>query len=132
MFPQFGNARRLLLASHGRLIWYRYDRDEAEVLHEGEVRQRVPAAMLHMAWALVPLPQHLYTWLPAWQGIYHAAFPGDDRDLLAAPASLWVLSRHRNDDNGSADGSAPTKQEWLLHLGMESGDEHGRVALPTR
>ena len=36
-FPHFSNANRLLLASHGRLLWYRYDADEVQVLHEGEV-----------------------------------------------------------------------------------------------
>jgi hypothetical protein len=36
-FPQFGNANRLLLATHGRLMWYRYDTDTVQVLHEGEV-----------------------------------------------------------------------------------------------
>ncbi|KAL4859265.1 hypothetical protein ACK3TF_001013 [Chlorella vulgaris] len=35
-YPQFSNANRLLLASHGRLMWYRYDTDELAVLHEGE------------------------------------------------------------------------------------------------
>ncbi|PSC71222.1 green algal specific Aspartyl Asparaginyl beta-hydroxylase [Micractinium conductrix] len=35
-FPFFGNANRLLLASHGRLMYYRYDTDELRVLHEGQ------------------------------------------------------------------------------------------------
>ena len=39
-FPFFGNANRLLLASHGRLMYYRYDTDELRVLHEGQVRRR--------------------------------------------------------------------------------------------
>ena len=36
-FPHFGNANRLLLATHGRLMWYRLDTGEVQVLHEGEV-----------------------------------------------------------------------------------------------
>lgn len=36
-FPQFSNANRLLLASHGRLLWYAYDTDQVTLLHEGEV-----------------------------------------------------------------------------------------------
>ena len=36
-FPQFGNANRVLLATHNRLMWYRYDTDELRVIHEGQV-----------------------------------------------------------------------------------------------
>lgn len=37
MFPGFSNANRVLLATHNRLLWYRYDTDELKVLHEGQV-----------------------------------------------------------------------------------------------
>lgn len=36
-FPHLGDASRVLLASSGRLAWYRYDTDELRVLHEGAV-----------------------------------------------------------------------------------------------
>lgn len=36
-FPHFSNANRLLLATHGRLMWYRYDTDQVTLLHEGQV-----------------------------------------------------------------------------------------------
>ena len=36
-FPHMGDASRVLLASAGRLAWYRYDTDELRVLHEGAV-----------------------------------------------------------------------------------------------
>jgi hypothetical protein len=35
--PQFANANRVLLSTHNRLMWYRYDTDELHVIHEGEV-----------------------------------------------------------------------------------------------
>lgn len=35
--PGFANANRLLLSTHNRLLWYRYDTDELRVLHEGQV-----------------------------------------------------------------------------------------------
>lgn len=34
-FPHMADASRVLLASAGRLAWYRYDTDELRVLHEG-------------------------------------------------------------------------------------------------
>ncbi|PRW60120.1 serine threonine- phosphatase 6 regulatory ankyrin repeat subunit B-like [Chlorella sorokiniana] len=34
-FPQMADASRVLLASAGRLAWYRYDTDELRVIHEG-------------------------------------------------------------------------------------------------
>lgn len=37
-FPGFANANRVLLATHNRLMWYRYDTDELRVIHEGQVR----------------------------------------------------------------------------------------------
>lgn len=36
-FPHLADASRVLLASAGRLAWYRYDTDELRVLHEGTV-----------------------------------------------------------------------------------------------
>lgn len=35
VFPAFADALRLMLATHSRLLWYRYDRDESSILHEG-------------------------------------------------------------------------------------------------
>ena len=63
--------------------------------------------------------------LAGWQGVYYGVFPGDDRDLLAAPASLWAVSRPQN-------WHPNTPTQWLLHLEMETGQELGRVALPSR
>jgi hypothetical protein len=54
-YPQFSNANRLLLASHGRLMWYRYDTDELAVLHEGEVSRHACASCAITATPALPL-----------------------------------------------------------------------------
>ena len=52
--------------------------------------------------------------------MYYGAFPGEERDVLGAPSSLWVISRPHNWHPNST-------QEWLLHLEIDSGKELGRV-----
>lgn len=133
------DASRVLLASAGRLAWYRYDTDELRVLHEGAVN--VPGGGGHMRHAHVLLAG--VTWLncgtvgaiaargpvalssisslllcPAGpQGFYYGAFTGGERDVLGGPATLWVVSRP------AAAGS----HDELLHLGLDSGKELGRT-----
>jgi hypothetical protein len=38
VFPPFANANRVLLATHNRLLWYRFDTGETQVVHEGQVQ----------------------------------------------------------------------------------------------
>ncbi|GAB4822037.1 hypothetical protein N2152v2_009083 [Parachlorella kessleri] len=92
--PAFANANRLLLATNGRLLWYRYDTDELRVIQEG-------------------------------QGVYYGAFTGEARDALGAPIDLWVVLRPQNWQQHSGS-------EALLHLALETGEELGRMDLPTR
>ncbi|KAL4458606.1 hypothetical protein ABPG75_013471 [Micractinium tetrahymenae] len=62
-WPFFGNANRLLLASHGRLLWYRYDTDELKVLQEGEGKR-----------------------------LFYGVFTGSERGVLGEPTSLWAVA----------------------------------------
>jgi len=57
---------KLLLATHGRLMWYYYGDDERlEVIHEHK-------------------------------GIYYGGFPGEDVDENGMPKTLWIVSRPHN------------------------------------
>ena len=52
--------------------------------------------------------------------MYYGAFPGAERDLLGAPATLWIVSRPHN-------WHPATSQEWLLQLDLETGRQLGKV-----
>lgn len=133
------DASRVLLASAGRLAWYRYDTDELRVLHEGAVS--VQGAGGHMRHAHVMLARvsrlncgnvgaiaarapvaldsisSLLLCPAVPQGSYYGAFTGGERDVLGGPATLWVVSR---------PATAGSHDE-LLHLGLDSGKELGRT-----
>lgn len=60
------DVRKVLLATHGRLMWYYYGDDERlEVIHEHK-------------------------------GIYYGGFPGEEVDEYGMPKTLWIISRPHN------------------------------------
>lgn len=131
-FPHYANAPRLLLATHSRLMWYRYDTDELRVLHEGQVRAREREGELRALRVLGPQPTpalrphrnantpSIHFFLTPTQGVYYGVFPGAERDVLTSPISLWAICRPLH---WRADGAA----ERLLNIHLESGKELGSV-----
>ena len=119
---------RLMLASHGRIMWYYPDTEETKVLHEGQVRHQWPARepsawpcvrvlLTHCVDLTISLCRSPVTLasstLHAHQGVHYGTFPGSVTPT-GALASLWVVLRPHN-------WHPKETEEVLLELDAETG-----------